>query len=110
MKTDKKGNTIVIKYTQGNLNSFIIKLSNELDSYQQENVIIDLTEHKNMEMSDVLLFSDLSEKKKALKKSFVIVVNDLDFGEVPDEMIVVPTILEAHDIITMEEIERDLDF
>jgi hypothetical protein len=29
---------------------------------------------------------------------------------VPDEMVVVPTVLEAHDIIEMEEIERDLGF
>jgi hypothetical protein len=32
----------------------------------------------------------------------------LDYNAVPDTLTVVPSILEAHDIIEMEEIERDL--
>jgi hypothetical protein len=34
----------------------------------------------------------------------------LDYNAVPDTLTVVPSILEAHDIIEMEEIERDLGF
>jgi hypothetical protein len=44
------------------------------------------------------------------KKSFIIVISDLDYNAVPDTLTVVPSILEAHDIIEMEEIERDLGF
>jgi hypothetical protein len=43
-------------------------------------------------------------------KSFIIVISDLDYNAVPDTLTVVPSILEAHDIIEMEEIERDLGF
>ena len=42
------------------------------------------------------------------KKSFVIIVSDFDFNKVSDKLTVVPTLQEAHDIIEMEEIERDL--
>jgi hypothetical protein len=44
------------------------------------------------------------------KKSIVIVAQSINFNSVPNNIIVVPTILEAHDIIEMEEIERDLGF
>jgi hypothetical protein len=42
--------------------------------------------------------------------SFVIVVNGIDADKVPDEIVTVPTISEAEDIIEMENIERDLGF
>ena len=38
------------------------------------------------------------------------VVSDIDFNAVPNKLTVVPSNLEAHDIIEMEEIERDLGF
>ncbi|HAT63224.1 MAG TPA: ribonuclease Z, partial [Flavobacteriaceae bacterium] len=41
---------------------------------------------------------------------FVIVNNAINPDDIPDEMIVVPTLQEAADIIEMEEIERDLGF
>jgi hypothetical protein len=48
----------------------------------------------------------LSEQHKKGKKIFIIVISDLDYNAVPDTLTVVPSILEAHDIIEMEEIER----
>jgi hypothetical protein len=44
------------------------------------------------------------------KKSFVIVAENIDFNALPKSLVVVPSILEAHDIIDMDEIERDLGF
>ena len=35
---------------------------------------------------------------------------NIDYNAVSSNLIVVPTLLEAHDIIEMEEIERDLGF
>jgi hypothetical protein len=40
----------------------------------------------------------------------VFVAENIDFNEIPDYLLVVPSILEAQDIIEMEEIERDLGF
>jgi hypothetical protein len=52
----------------------------------------------------------LSKKHKKEKKSLVLVTDAIDFNAVPTTVTVVPTLLEAHDIIEMEEIERDLGF
>lgn len=63
-----------------------------------------------MSEKDLKLFLPLSKQQKKAKKSFVIVVSELDFNAVSDKLTVVPSLLEAHDIIEMEEIERDLGF
>ena len=61
-------------------------------------------------LEQLVSFIKLSNYQRAGKTSFVIVNTGIDYDLVPDEMIVVPTILEAEDIIAMEEIERDLGF
>ena len=41
----------------------------------------------------------------------MIIVSDVvDFDKVPNYLNVVPSVLEAHDMIEMDEIERDLGF
>ncbi|WP_330441596.1 ribonuclease Z [Flavobacterium sp. C4GT6] len=109
MKVDEKGHTVTIKDTQGDINSFREKIEGEYNSFKNLNIILDVTQD-TLGLNDVLSFLLLSNKHRKAKKSFVMVVSDFDFNEVPDEMIVVPTVLEAHDIIEMEEIERDLGF
>ena len=43
-------------------------------------------------------------------KSIIIVSDVIDFNKVPNSLLVVPSVLEAHDMIEMDEIERDLGF
>jgi len=45
-----------------------------------------------------------------LKKSLVLVAESVDFNAAPQSIIVVPTLLEAQNLIEMDEIERDLGF
>ena len=56
------------------------------------------------------MFIEISNQHRILKHSFVIVNNALDTDILPNEIMVVPTLLEAQDVIEMEEIERDLGF
>lgn len=110
MKVEEKGHTVIIKDTQGDITAFKEKFEKEYNTFKGRNIILDVLQDKNVSLNDILGFIMLSNKHRKAKKSFVIVVNDFDFNEVPDEMVVVPTILEAKDIIEMEEIERDLGF
>lgn len=110
MKVETKGHTTTIKDTQGDLMGFLMKLTHEFKSFEKHNVIVDISKHNDLTIKDIKSFSTLSSNHKKAKKSFVIVVNEIDFNDVPAKMTVVPTLLEAHDIIEMEEIERDLGF
>jgi hypothetical protein len=110
MKVDQKGHITTIKNTQYNTAEFLTKLSHEYNSFKTQNLIIDLSNDKEIVMEDVKSFSELIKKHKKNKKSLVLVTDSIDYNKVPSSIVLVPTILEAHDIIEMEEIERDLGF
>jgi hypothetical protein len=78
--------------------------------FQDQNLIIDLLSYTDLSLNQLLLFIELSNQHRMLKHSFVIVNNALDPDTLPNEIMVVPTLLEAQDVIVMEEIERDLGF
>ena len=110
MNIEKKSHTTTIKDIEGNVKSFLENVTKDYADFKDQNLVLDISEDKNITLENVLAFLSLSNKHRKAKKSFVIVVKDFDFNEVPDEMNVVPTVQEAHDIIEMEEIERDLGF
>ena len=110
MKVDQKGHTVTIKDTQGDLVSFLMKVTHEYKTFEKYNIIIDVSLHKDLTLKGINSFLKLSKIHKKTKKSFVIVASAVDFNAVSDKLTLVPSIQEAHDIIDMEEIERDLGF
>ena len=110
MKVEHKGHTTIVKDTIGNTEEFFFFFFHEYGSFKNSNLIIDLLHDKEINLSKIKLFSELSKRHIKQKKSFVLVADNIDFNSVPSKMTLVPTVLEAHDIIEMEEIERDLGF
>ncbi|TRX37509.1 ribonuclease Z [Flavobacterium restrictum] len=110
MKVDTKGHTITIKDTESSIEDFLIKVTTQYNSFKSHNLILDISHDKTVETSTIKQFDELSKKHKKSKKSFVLVAANIDFNAVPTAILVVPSLLEAHDIIEMEEIERDLGF
>ena len=80
------------------------------EKYDGRNLVIDLLQYTELTLEQLVAFIKLSNNQRADKKSFVFVNTGIDYDLIPDEMIVVPTLQEAEDIIQMEEIERDLGF
>lgn len=110
MKVEHKGHTIILKDTQGDTASFLMKVTHEHNSFKNSNLILDLSHDQNLTLETVKSFSDFIKLHQKQKKSVVLVANNVNFNAVPKSIILVPTVLEAHDIIEMEEIERDLGF
>jgi hypothetical protein len=110
MKVEQKGNTTTIRNTEGSTTEFYQKLNHEYTTFKSQNLIIDLSHDKAITINDIKLFSEMSKLHKKAKKSLVLVTYSINLNDVPSQLIVVPTNLEAHDIIEMEEIERDLGF
>lgn len=110
MKVDQKGHTTIIKDTQGDLPAFIDKIISHHNAYQAQNLILDLTTHSNIKIAQLKALQPLMTLQKKQKKSLVTVIEGLNYNEVPEKYNVVPSLLEAHDIIEMDEIERDLGF
>jgi len=75
-----------------------------------DNVVVDLLKYNQLTLPELLNFLIVSNKHRAQKKSFVIINDTIDPDVVPEELVVVPTLQEAEDVIELEEIERDLGF
>ena len=87
-----------------------MKVTHEYKTFEQDNIVIDISNYENLTVKQVSNFLKLSKMHRKAKKSFVVVASNVDFNGFPEKLIVVPTLLEAYDIIEMEEIERDLGF
>lgn len=111
MKINEHDTFVVLADDRGSYSDFVPFLTNEVThNYKGRNVVIDLIKYTHITLDELLQLLPLSTKHRARKNSFVIVNNSINPDDIPDEMIVVPTLQEAEDIIEMEEIERDLGF
>lgn len=111
MKIENHPNFVVLTDDDNNIKNFASFLSNQVPGkFKGQNVVLNLLKYDELELSDLLLFLEISNTHRKTKQSFVIVNTAIEIDDIPMEMVVVPTILEAGDIIEMEEIERDLGF
>ncbi len=75
-----------------------------------QNIILVLNNAVSISDINNALFMEIYTAYKTQKKSFIIVSETINFNETPETMVIVPSLQEAHDMVEMEEIERDLGF
>ncbi len=109
MKIETRENTALISQVNGDLDLVIHHINDNYKILRENNIIVDLSTVQDVSVKDINSFKTISDHHRKRKRSFVLVA-DTDFNEISDDLIVVPTILEAHDLIEMEGIERDLGF
>lgn len=111
MKTSRHESYIVLGDQHDDVLEFVDYLERVVPlKYEKDNIVVDLLKYRDMNLSKLLEFLKLSNYHRSTKHSFVIVNNAINIDDIPEEMIVVPTLEEAGDIVEMEEIERDLGF
>ncbi len=106
---DKDGTTTIVFQENIALTKFLENLKGAYSKIKNDNIIVNLFSFSELTSGDVLEFLQLSETHRSAGKSFVLVTNRVGYDEVPENIIVVPTLQEARDLVEMEEIERDLD-
>ena len=107
--------TTTEKYTliEPNHNSvtiFFTDFKNRYSEFIGKHIIIDFSEKFNIKIEELSLFLKLNAQHKENGTSFVLVCGDINIDNVPDEISVAPTLIEAIDILEMDAIERDLGF
>ena len=111
MKIENFENYVVLADDHNNLKVFASYLEFQiLKKFKGQNVVINLNNYPALTLDELLYFLKTSHIHRSTQKSCVLVTSALDPDTLPDELIVVPTLQEAADIIEMEEIERDLGF
>jgi len=107
---DKDGNITIIIQEKSTIVELVKKLYATYPKFKNDNVIVNLSVMNKVTLQDIVEFLEISNQHRHAKHSFVIVTDKANLNEMPDEIVVVPTLKEAYDIIEMEEMERDLGF
>ena len=110
MIIDRDGNITIITQEKVSIVDLVKKIEGDYNTYKKTHLIINLTSLKPISLENIIEFLRLSSNHRGDKRSFVIVSDKANLDEMPDEIVVVPTMQEAFDIIEMEDIERDLGF
>ncbi|WP_298956204.1 ribonuclease Z [uncultured Nonlabens sp.] len=110
MISEEQDKYIVLKDERKDIKDFASFLNRIQDQFTGKNVVVDLLQYNKASLMDLISFLELSNKHRASKQSFVMVNTAISIDEIPEELMIVPTIQEAQDVIEMEEIERDLGF
>ncbi len=110
MRKTEEQNTIILRFnTENTLSDCIKKIANDKELHQK-NVIVDIT-HLSFSLEEIDEFIPFSVQFKEKNNcSFVLIINQFTYEELPEELTTAPTLQEAFDIIELEEIERDLGF
>jgi len=109
MIIEKKGTTTIVTQEKATIVELVAALTKKYDTLKNDNIIVNLFSLKKITSIDIAEFLLLSRKHKKAKYSFVIVNGSIAYNEAADEITITPTLQEAHDLIQMEEIERDLE-
>ncbi len=110
MNIERNSKETLIKPTENSISEFFLALKEKYTTFSNENLILDFSDFKGVKTENILVLLPLVKDHRNNGMSFVVVCNEINSDNLPDELIVVPTLTEAKDIIEMEEIERDLGF
>ena len=102
-------NLIEINQERLSTPEFINKIKADFSLFSNNNIIVILVSLIPLTRSELSEFLLLSNTHRENGHSFVIVTNNIDIDSIPEELIVVPTLIEAKDVVEMEEMERDLN-
>ncbi len=101
------------KYTlitpdENTIQAFYDAFTEKLALINNEHLIIDFSEKFNINLKGILLFLNIASNYRINGTSFVIISSGINIDDIPDEINVAPTLIEAIDILEMDIIERDL--
>lgn len=111
MTIERQDNNItLITRKNATVEEMVDRMEEAYMTFKNDNVIVNLTSFSKLELGEILKFLLLSNKHRKARHSFVLVNDSIDLEQTPDELVFVPTLQEAYDIIEMEDMERDLGF
>lgn len=107
--TDKTNYTLVTS-NEKTFSDFFENFENEHVNLIKKNLIVVISEDFNPSNKNILLFLKYAEEHQNNGTSFVVISKDVTIDDFPETFNIVPTLVEAEDVIEMEDIQRDLGF
>lgn len=110
MKIEDKINYILINSDENTFLEFFSEFEKEHIKYGEKHLIIQISDNFSITRENILLFLVFADEHQKNGTSFVIVLKDVNIDDYPETFNIVPTLIEAEDVIEMENIQRDLGF
>ena len=110
MIIENKKEYILIHSDDNSFSDFLLNFEKEHVNLKEKHLVIKISEKNNTSIENILLFLKYAHMHQINGTSFVIIVKDVNIDEFPESLNIVPTLVEAEDIIEMENIQRDLGF
>jgi hypothetical protein len=109
MIIDKNDNITLITQESISLATFRERFGEAYEKFKNDNIIVNLLAFTGLNANDLMELHEVAVDHLKTGKSFVIVNDSVNYDEVHTDLVVVPTVKEAYDLIEMDEIARDLD-
>jgi hypothetical protein len=110
MKIENKEKYTLISSTEVLFSKFHDNFLEALPSLENQNLILHISDSINVTRDNFSLYLSISEQKKENGTSFVVIYKTINIDDLPDNFNIVPTLIEAEDILEMEAMERELGF
>jgi hypothetical protein len=110
MLIEKKEKYTLISSDENPFSEFYNAFSKKENGLDKENLILHIFNKINISKDDYLLLLSVTQQQKENGTSFVMVYNTINIDDFPENFNIVPTLIEAEDIIEMEAMERELGF
>ncbi len=104
----REGNTAILTQERASIPELVVKIQESYEKLEHNNLIVNLSSLREISEGALDEFLQVSKRHRLGNQSFIIVSPKVDLDTISEEIVVVPTLQEAHDMIEMEEMERDL--
>ncbi|CAL2090566.1 hypothetical protein [Tenacibaculum sp. 190524A02b] len=110
MEIIKKDTFFLITSKESSFETFFNEFEKKHTELKENHVVIQISSENNFDEENILVFLKYADLQQQNNKSFIVVCNDVNVDNFPESFNIVPTIVEAKDVIEMEDIQRDLGF
>lgn len=110
MTIENKENYVLITSNENSFTEFHNSLVKQIPAFSKDHLIIQISDEIEVKTEDFLLFLSIADQKKENGTSFVVIKTNINVDDFPDNFNIVPTLIEAQDILEMEAMERELGF
>ena len=110
MKFETKDTTIIVYQNKQIPSDFFKSFDFNYHKFHFNNIILIIDETQNSEPDFVNTVYKLTKSHQLHKKTFVVVAPKWSQSDISEDIVCVPTLQEALDLIEMDEMQRDLGF
>ena len=110
MKFEIKDTTIIVYQNKQIPSDFFKSFDFNYHKFHFNNIILIIDETQNSEPDFVNTVYKLTKSHQLHKKTFVVVAPKWSQSDISEDIVCVPTLQEALDLIEMDEMQRDLGF